>query len=50
MRKPYPVYLDETAGLWDAISVSAGVRGCQMVLAPEDLTRVVEATHCGIGK
>src|SRR5689334_21366067 len=22
-RKPYPLYLDETAGLWDTISVSA---------------------------
>ena len=47
-RKAYPVYLDETAELWEAISVSAGVRGCQMVLSPEDLTRVSEATHCAI--
>ena len=50
MRKPYPVYLDETAGLWDVVSVSAGVRGCQMLLAPGDLTRMVEARHCPIAK
>src|SRR5829696_2665960 len=30
-KKAYPVYLDETAQLFDAISVSAGVRGLQIV-------------------
>jgi Cys-tRNA(Pro)/Cys-tRNA(Cys) deacylase len=49
-RKPYPLYLDETAGLWDTISVSAGVRGSQMLLAPDDLTRVLAARHCAIAK
>src|SRR3954452_3232177 len=49
-RKPYPFYLDETADLWDVISVSAGVRGCQMVLAPEDLVRVTGAQRCAISK
>jgi Cys-tRNA(Pro)/Cys-tRNA(Cys) deacylase len=47
-RKPYPLYLDETAGLWDRISVSAGLRGCQMLLAPGDLARTVEAQSCAI--
>jgi Cys-tRNA(Pro)/Cys-tRNA(Cys) deacylase len=49
-RKPYPFYLEETAVLWDVISVSAGVRGCQLVLAPDDLTRVLEAQCCAIAK
>ena len=49
-RKPYPVYLDETAILWDVISVSAGVRGCQMLLAPDDLARVVHAQWCAIAR
>jgi Cys-tRNA(Pro)/Cys-tRNA(Cys) deacylase len=49
-RKPYPFYLDETAILWDVISVSAGVRGCQMLLKPDDLARVVQAQFCAIGK
>jgi len=35
-RKAYRLFLDETAGLWDVISVSAGARGCQMLVAPED--------------
>ena len=47
-KRPYPLYLDETAGLWDVISVSAGIRGCQMVLNPADLARVVDARQCPI--
>jgi Cys-tRNA(Pro)/Cys-tRNA(Cys) deacylase len=47
-RKPYRLYLDETADLWDVISVSAGLRGTQMLLAPVDLARVVDAQRCDI--
>src|SRR5450631_1893345 len=50
IRKPYPFYLEETAALWDVISVSAGVRGCQLVLAPDDLTHVLDAQCCAIAK
>ena len=50
VRKPYPLYLDETAVLWDVISVSAGLRGCQLLLAPDDLTRVVDAQYRAIAK
>jgi Cys-tRNA(Pro)/Cys-tRNA(Cys) deacylase len=35
-KKHYPVYLDESAVLYDMIAVSAGVRGTQIVLAPQD--------------
>lgn len=49
-KKPYPVFLEETADLWDVISVSAGVRGCQMLLAPDSLARVVELQRCAIAK
>jgi Cys-tRNA(Pro)/Cys-tRNA(Cys) deacylase len=49
-RKPYPLYLDETADLWDLISVSAGVRGCQMLVAPQDLARIAGAERCDIAK
>src|SRR4051795_12326385 len=47
-KKPYPFYLDETVDLWDEISVSAGIRGLQMLLAPGDLARVTEATIAAI--
>src|SRR3954468_21459684 len=36
-KKAYPFYLDETAELWDVISVSAGLRGLQMLLSPTAL-------------
>jgi Cys-tRNA(Pro)/Cys-tRNA(Cys) deacylase len=49
-RKAYPLYLDETAILWDVIAVSAGVRGCQMLLSPEDLIRVTSAATCSIAR
>ena len=50
VRKPYPLYLDETADLWDVISVSAGIRGTQMLLAPDDLVRITEGVRCAIAK
>jgi Cys-tRNA(Pro)/Cys-tRNA(Cys) deacylase len=42
-KKPYPVYLDETAILFDRISVSAGARGLQILLKPDDYIRIVNA-------
>jgi Cys-tRNA(Pro)/Cys-tRNA(Cys) deacylase len=42
-RKPYPVYIDETAVLFDKISVSAGARGTQLILTPEDYLRAAQA-------
>ena len=49
-KKPYPLFLDETADLWDVISVSAGTRGCQMLLTPDDLVRVSGAQRCDIAR
>lgn len=42
-KKDYPVYIDETAELFDVISISAGVRGTQIFLAPADYIRAVKA-------
>jgi Cys-tRNA(Pro)/Cys-tRNA(Cys) deacylase len=42
-RKPFPVYIDETAILFDRISVSAGARGVQLVLSPADYLRAAQA-------
>jgi Cys-tRNA(Pro)/Cys-tRNA(Cys) deacylase len=50
VKKPYPFFLDETAILFDTISVSAGVRGCQMILVPDDLVRVTGAAYAAIAK
>lgn len=43
MKKKYPTYLDETCILWEEIAVSAGARGHQLILNPEDLARLVGA-------
>jgi Cys-tRNA(Pro)/Cys-tRNA(Cys) deacylase len=43
-KKPYPVYMDETVQLWDIVSISAGVRGVQILIAPDDLIRITSAT------
>ena len=42
-RKPFPAYIDETAILFDKISVSAGTRGTQLILSPEDYLRAAQA-------
>jgi Cys-tRNA(Pro)/Cys-tRNA(Cys) deacylase len=47
-KKAYPFFVDETVELWDAIALSAGVRGQQMVIAPADLIRVTEAKIAAI--
>jgi Cys-tRNA(Pro)/Cys-tRNA(Cys) deacylase len=43
-KKEYPVYADETIELWDVISISAGVRGTQILIAPADYLRVTNAS------
>ena len=43
-KKDYPVYADETIELFDEISISAGVRGTQVILAPSLYLRVLNAT------
>jgi len=49
-KKHYPVFMDESALTWPVISLSAGVRGCQMLVNPADLAKVVDVTHCSITK
>jgi Cys-tRNA(Pro)/Cys-tRNA(Cys) deacylase len=43
-KKDLPVFLDEAALIEARISVSAGVRGMQLVLAPSDYVRATRAT------
>lgn len=50
MKKKYPTYIEETALLFDEISVSAGARGCQVMLNPEELIEYVGAVACEIVK
>jgi Cys-tRNA(Pro)/Cys-tRNA(Cys) deacylase len=49
-KRPYPVFIDEAALLFDVITVSAGQRGLQIVLAPNDYARAVAATFGDISR
>ncbi|MDQ3284088.1 MAG: Cys-tRNA(Pro) deacylase [Acidobacteriota bacterium] len=49
-KKNYPVFADETIELFDVISISAGLRGAQILLAPADYIRATNATLGGIAK
>lgn len=50
MKKAYPFYLDETAEIIDVISISAGQRGLQILLAGPDLIRATNATLAALTK
>lgn len=43
MKKAFPTYFEESAILYDWISVSAGVRGTQLLLNPEELIAFLRA-------
>lgn len=49
-KKDFPVFLDETVILFDLISVSAGHRGMQMLLKPDDYIRATAATVAEISR
>jgi Cys-tRNA(Pro)/Cys-tRNA(Cys) deacylase len=49
-KRDYPVYADETIQLFDVVSISAGVRGTQILIAPDDYLRVTHATVVAIAK
>ena len=49
-KKPYPVFVDATMELQDVISVSAGIRGTQILMKPADYVRAVDATVATIAQ
>ena len=49
-KKEYPVYLDQSAKQWDIIAISAGKRGEQIMVAPDDLVTAVKATVAEIAR
>ncbi len=48
MKKKFPTYMDETAILYDEITISAGVRGCQLCIPREDLVGYIDAILCDV--
>lgn len=49
-KKDYPVYVDETLELFDVVSISAGARGTQILLAPADYLRAARAKVSAIAR
>ena len=48
MKKKYPTHFDETCILWEEIALSAGARGHQMIVPPEEIAVLVNAKLCDI--
>lgn len=48
MKKAYPTFIDETAQLYDEIAVSAGARGLQLILPPQELIHYAQMDVCDL--
>lgn len=46
MKKPFPTFFDESCILFEEITVSAGVRGCQLLINTEELLKFVGGKEC----
>lgn len=49
-KREFPVYVDETIELFDVVSISAGVRGLQLLLAPADYLRATKGTVAALAQ
>jgi Cys-tRNA(Pro)/Cys-tRNA(Cys) deacylase len=49
-KREFPVFVDETLELFDVVSVSAGVRGLQILIAPADYLRATKGTIAALGQ
>ena len=49
-KKDYPVFVDESLELFDVISISAGVRGLQILLSPADYLKATSGTIARIAQ
>jgi Cys-tRNA(Pro)/Cys-tRNA(Cys) deacylase len=49
-KRDFPVYVDETIELFDVISISAGMRGLQILLAPADYLRATKGTLAALSQ
>ena len=48
MKKIFSTYIDETAQLFENIFVSAGVRGIQVKLNPDDLIKIINGSYADL--
>lgn len=50
MKKQFPTYFDNSAEAFEKITVSAGIKGCQLLMDRSALTEFVHAQLCGLCK
>ena len=50
MKKPYPIYIHKTSQLFNQIFISAGQRGLQLKLNPEDLIQITGSVVCDLAE
>jgi Cys-tRNA(Pro)/Cys-tRNA(Cys) deacylase len=48
MKKLFPTYIDETAQMFENISISAGIRGTQMKLNPDELLELINGVYADL--
>ena len=46
----FPVFVDETIELFDLVSISAGIRGLQILIAPADYLRATDGTVAALAQ
>src|SRR5450432_1747006 len=49
-KREFPVFVDETIELFDVVSISAGVRGLQILIAPADYLRATKGTIAALAQ
>ncbi len=49
-KRNFPVYVDDTIKLFDVVSISAGVRGLQILIAPADYLRAIKGTIAALAE
>lgn len=49
-KREFPIYVDETIELFDVISISAGVRGLQILLSPADYLKATKGTMADLSQ
>ncbi len=49
-KREFPVYVDETIELFDVVSISAGVRGLQILITPADYVLATKGTVAALAQ
>ena len=50
MKKPYPIFIHESCRLFGQIFISAGQRGLQIKINPDDLIKITESVVCDLSE